>query len=390
MELFKASNQWMTRPVDETFWGIDDALIAANELKAVSRTADVFYDDLRFESDGSEVVVLGQENVPAFPTYSAMNQMCQRTHVPHELVSRQPAELAVKNLNWGLREYRGGEDDLAVLLLTKANGRIALRAATSKIYNRFWNSEFLAYLKNTLGDDWRIPPAVPSPSRMNDPRIRRATEDDVLKTKGMLSVRVGDMIGPAGVYMSDKDLFLFLWNDSPIDGPSGPLHRFCLTWNNEIGTGSWGAMLGYADHVCGNHIIWGAQGVIEVKVRHVGEKATIEGMGRLRVELNEYSDKSASDDEALLKKASQFEIAAKKEDVIEAVFNFGRKKRDQNLTLKRITAAYDRAEQAERYGPPNTPWALSSGLTELSQELSYADERTALDKAAGKVLEMAF
>ena len=52
MEIFKASNQWMTRPVDETFWGIEDALVAAAELKSLSRTAESPYNVLRFESKG--------------------------------------------------------------------------------------------------------------------------------------------------------------------------------------------------------------------------------------------------------------------------------------------------------------------------------------------------
>ena len=41
-------------------------------------------------------------------------------------------------------------------------------------------------------------------------------------------------------------------------------------------------------------------------------------------------------------------------------------------------------------GDPRTAWGMANGLTRLSQSLPYADERVALDRAAGKVLEMAF
>jgi len=388
MNLYKASNQWANRPVDETFWDIDDALVEAQNIKRSAALATSNYSSLRFESDGDALKLLGENNKEAIPTYSATGQLCQRARVPHSLIARQPAELAATNLNWGLREYRDEEDEAS--LLFHNNGQLVLRAATSKWYERLWNADFLACLADNLNGTWRTPPAYPSPARMDDPRIRFATAEDLEGIEGLTRVKVGDKIAPAGVYMSDKDLFVFVISKNTINGPSGPLNRFAFFFNNEIGTGSWGVTCGYFDVICGNHIVWGASGVREMKVRHVGENSITKGIQKMKVTLNEYEDGSAMDDELKLKRAATYEIAATKDDVLNAVFAFGKKVRIPELSMKRIEAAYDRAEQVDRYGSPRTAWALSSGLTELSQESPYADERNAIDRAAGRVLEIAF
>ena len=39
---------------------------------------------------------------------------------------------------------------------------------------------------------------------------------------------------------------------------------------------------------------------------------------------------------------------------------------------------------------PRSVWGFVQGMTRHSQTLPYADARTAMDKAAGKVMEMAF
>jgi len=396
MDLMKASNQWSSRPADETFWGLDDAQVAALAMKNAAREAkDVPYDALHVEAIDGELALVGQSGKPAFPTFSATGQLCARARFPHSVAARQPAQLAADNINWGLGERlkaRSGDEngDSCVLLLHKGDERLGLRAMTSEKYERLWHSDLLARTRSMLGSGWRVPPARPSPSRCADPRIRPATEDDIRGIEGLTSIGVGDTIGPAGAYVSDKDMFVFVVNKNAIDGPSGGLSRFAFLFNNEIGTGSWGFTFGYFDHVCGNHIVWGAQGVKEIRVRHVGEGSFEDGVGKVVCELREYADSAASLDEAGLKRAATLELGATRDEVVEAVFEFARKKRVGELSEKRIKAAYDRAVEADRYGAPNTPWAISSGLTELSQETAFANERLGLDRAAGRVLEMAF
>ncbi len=99
---------------------------------------------------------------------------------------------------------------------------------------------------------------------------------------------------------------------------------------------------------------------------------------------------STSQLEADISKARAFEIAATREEVIDAVFKFAKAKNLTRLGRKALEAGYDLAEASPRYGNPNTVWAMTNGLTELSQKTGYADDRVEMDKQAGKVMDMAF
>ena len=51
---------------------------------------------------------------------------------------------------------------------------------------------------------------------VDDPAARPATEADVLEDRdggGGLSINISDMIAPAGLYASDRDMFAFLINE---------------------------------------------------------------------------------------------------------------------------------------------------------------------------------
>jgi hypothetical protein len=81
------------------------------------------------------------------------------------------------------------------------------------------------------------------------------------------------------------------------------------------------------------------------------------------------------------------ELGKDKDEVLDRIFGL----RVAGLTQKVIAAAYDRAEeQADRYGSPRNVWGFTGGLTEIARDLPNADERVALDRAAGKVMQIAF
>ena len=64
-------------------------------------------------------------------------------------------------------------------------------------------------------------------------------------------------------------------------------------------------------------------------------------------------------------------------------------KRSLGLSRKTIEASYD-ACMPEQDGDPLTVWGWVQGATRHSQTIKYQDERMKLDRAAGKVLAMAF
>jgi hypothetical protein len=58
------------------------------------------------------------------------------------------------------------------------------------------------------------------------------------------------------------------------------------------------------------------------------------------------------------------------------------------LTETRIEQAYREAEAHEQTdGPPGSVWGMVNGITRLSQREPWADVRTALDRAAGRLLD---
>lgn len=76
-----------------------------------------------------------------------------------------------------------------------------------------------------------------------------------------------------------------------------------------------------------------------------------------------------------------------KEEVLDRLFGA------RVLPRKSLEAAYDYAiEEADTHsaGSPKTAWGFAQGLTRLSQDSPFADKRAEIDRAAGKVLEMAF
>lgn len=388
MELYKASNQWSTRPADERFWDLNEMGRACEQYKASAKEVEMKYSDLRFEASAGEIYVAGKARVPARLTNWAFGQVCQRVNAPASYLRTLPSTLAVQNLNHGYSKPIASDEDNTRLMYHQ-NGSLILRAATSLKYKRVWNSDIVRRLQSYVPQGWQVPPA--RPAGVANERTRVATPEDVLRLKkGGLSIDVGDVIAPAGLYASDHDMFVFMVNETkPVDDGTGHrLGRGFFLWNSEVGAASVGIMAFLYDAVCGNHIVWGAKNVEEIRIRHIGN-ADHKAFQSIRTELISYADSSVSDLEAQIRKARTYEFAgpeASKDAVVDAVIAFATKAKVQ-VTQKIIGEAYDIAEREERYGSPRSAWGIANGLTELSQKCEYTDERIKVDRAAGKILE---
>ena len=389
MELFKASKQWAERPADERFWDLKEMAEKCAEYKASAVEATVKVGELRVEANAGEVNVMGKKGVHSRLTHWAFGQLSQRAGAPASYLRELPATLAAQNLNHGLSKIDSRDDEAAKLLFHK-NGELILRAATSPIYTRIWNSDIVKRLSESLPKGWRVPPA--RPAGIENERTRIATAADVLTLqKEGLSIKVGDPIAPAGLYASDHDMFAFLVNEEAgvDDGSGHNLGRGFFIWNSEVGASSFGLMTFLYDAICGNHIVWGAKGVQELRVRHVGDMANPRAFSGIRMELLKYADSSTSDIEAKIKQARIYEFGTTKEDAVNAALAFATKTRT-HINRKQLGEAYDIAELRGRYGAPGSAWGLVNGLTELSQKTTHVDERVKLDRAAGKIMEIAF
>lgn len=359
--LLMASNQWSTRPADQRFKSLADLHAAVTLGRERARTATADVAGLHAKVIDGAVYLNGRMDRTASLTHWSFGQLARYADAPPSYLRTLPAPLAAECLNNGLATYRtAGEDATARLLFNVApeDNALSLRAMTSEGYSRIWDADITSRLVKLEADGsgWQPAPAAFDGSR--------------------------------GLYASDHDVFAFMVdNDRRIFEtlPGGGLGRGFFVWNSEVGASSFGLMSFLYEYVCGNHRVWGASQVSEVRIRHVGT-ADDRAFSQLAVELRKYADSSAADDELKIERARSFVLGADKDSVIDAVFS-----RVKGLSRQRIGAAYALAEKrVDWYGNPRSAWGLAGGLTEIARDLPHADERVTLDRAAGKVMEMAF
>jgi hypothetical protein len=352
--LLKATNEWSSRPADQRFSSLPELHAAVTRHRDIAGIATAPYRSLHARAVDGAVQLNGRAVVTAALTHWSFGQLAMRAGAPSSYLRELPAPLAAECINHGLAQRA----DNAVVLFAKEPNGLTCRALTSDSYTRIWNTDITKRLL-TLAERG---PWQPAPTAFD---------------------------GSRGLYASDHDMFAFMVdNDRRIfeKGPAGGLGRGFFAWNSEVGAASFGIMTFLYEYVCGNHRVWGAQGVAELRIRHVGN-ADERAFRDLAVELRRYADSSATDIERQIESARTFSLGNDKDEVLDRVFSL----RVPQLSRKRIGDAYALAEQREDwYGSPRSAWGLAGGITEFARDLPFADERVALDRAAGKVMQLAF
>lgn len=361
MEIFKANRQWSSRPADERFTSINQLYLASKHYaESALQSPNVRVASLRVEVDNGDLSLVGKGNVGAKLTHWAFGQLASRVGAPASYLRDLPATLAAQNLNHGLAQKVEAATDAAVNLLFHKNGGYVLRALTSDKYERVWNYEVAERLLDLEAQGWK--PARPS-------HLQDAEQTDNASTYSL--------------YVSDHDLFAFLQHgERSIAEPGNPegLFRGVIAENSEVGGGALKLTRFLYRAVCGNHIIWGASDVVEIKAVHVGNIR--DKFALWSTEAKRYLDSSATDDEQKIASLKRRLIADTKEGVLDALFG----KRSLNLSRKQLEAGYD-ATVPDVDGDPRTPWGIAQGLTRFSQTQPYADKRTDIDRAAGRILD---
>ena len=396
--LYAAHGQWATRPADERFWTLDDARTACRRYADTAEERDLdFGAEALVVTDGDNLALSldgGRGHRLATFTNWGFGQVARMAGAPAEYLRKLPPHLAAQCVEAGLDTHFAGRDDMTCKALVHSNGTTVLRALTSDKYSRFWNWEVFERLCGLEQQGWRVPPGRPAKS--DDPSARPATEADCLNDRmAGLGIKPGDPIAPAGIYASDHDMFAFLVNEQYRidDGSDGGLARGFFVQNSEVGASALKVTFFHYRHVCGNHIVWDASNVIEVSVRHIGDVA-----GRFHIQLaesvNKYLNASAAMETERVRRARSLVLGATKDEVLDAVFkavSSGRRAGlPSGLNLKQLGAAYDVAEQfVEIDGSPRTVWGYVNGMTRLSQQTGFTDDRTFLDRAASGVLALA-
>lgn len=358
--LMAANRQWMSRPADERYASTAALHEAATSGKDLARRSVVPTSKMRVEAHAGNVFLMGSQDQIQLTNWS-FGQLATAADAPASYLQRLPAHMAADCINHGIKEsitVRDRDRENLMLFKKEHSGMVTLRALTSQKYTRIWNSDItrrLVELEETT-------PWQPAPAAFD---------------------------GSRGLYLGDRDMFAFMVdNDRRIfeKGPGGGLSRGFFVSNSEVGAASFKLVSFFYNYVCGNHMVWGASGIKEIKLRHVGNADGI-ATDELRAELTAYADGSAKEDELKIEKMRTYTVGKDLEEILDKVMGL----RIGGLNKKTITAGYELAQQREDwYGAPNSMWGLAGGLTEIARDLPNADDRVTMEAAAGKLMEIAF
>lgn len=184
------------------------------------------------------------------------------------------------------------------------------------------------------------------------------------------------------LYASDRDLFVFVADEenrlelpNRRDGKTGSLARGVFVWNSEVGSTSFGMAAFLFDYVCGNRIVWGATEYKESRFRHTAT-APEKWLDHVAPVIEAYSKSSGHAYEQALLAAQN-----KKVDDVSAFL--------MKRFSKKAAHAMMAAHMDEENRPMESLWDISTGITAYAKGIPFQNDRVAIEREAGKVLDLA-
>ena len=341
--------QWKTRPPDERFETLPDLKAAVLGRRQRSSVTRIAARDLAIDADDGRLSI-ATPSVTLTPTHWAFGQFASDLGAPASYLRTLPPSLAAACLNDGLGSL---SPDLtwATLATSSADG-LAVRAFCSPTYGRIWDAEIVAMVEALVD----------------------ATDGRFFNPK--------DWSGrPSGLYASDRDIFCFLIDGgSVVDGGTArdQLHRGFYVWNSEVGRTTFGLATFLFRKVCGNHLIHGVEDLAVLKIRH-SSRAPQRFIAEAVPQLRRYATASPRALEGQLARARAYRLPPASERV---AWLQGR-----GFTIKEAQAGLNAAVAEE--GHADTLWDVVNGLTAVARDLGFTDQRVALDRKAGSLLQLA-
>lgn len=366
-ELMQASREWAKRPADERYTSLVDLRDRALAAKARSVAKVVPTKAIHFTAgeDHKSLFVGGPDGQTTALTNWSFGQLCGLGRAPAGYLRDLPSELVADNLNYGI-QFRREIDEIGVLvqrgvLSDDAMAQTELRAATGPNYGRIWNADIAMSLVDRFGDgltgDFRVP--------------------------GEFGKSVAVSKANTTLYASDRDMFVFLADETNrVDvhnrrsGAPGSLARGFFVWNSEVGSTTFGVAFFLFDYACSNRIVWGAQQYTELRIRHT-VSAPDKWIDQVQPVLADYVEASAKPIEDTIKAAQARKIAGDLDDFLKA----------RKFSLSAIRGIKD-AHEADEGRPIETLWDAVTGITAHARSIAYQDERVAVERTAGKLLDL--
>jgi hypothetical protein len=173
-------------------------------------------------------------------------------------------------------------------------------------------------------------------------------------------------------------VFIFLVDPkNPIEVNGEQLFRGFYTWNSEVGSAVFGLTTFLYRTVCDNRMIWGATDVQELRIRHTGgapDRFAYEGAKYLA----KYAEEPTAKIVEGIKVAQAAKIPVKKEETVESWLQ------SRGFTKAQAKGSFESAVAEE--GGARSVWDLVNGITAYARSIVHQDERTELEKKAGKLL----
>ena len=361
MELMQASRQWASRPDDQRFTSLVDlhAHVALQRQQSASKVISSRSLEFRPAADDARqgLEVYGPNGVGFQTTHWSFGQLATLAGAPAGYLRTLPAPIAADNLNYGLKFARDVEE---VGVLLRRNGHNELAAATGPRYGRVWNKDITRQLVDRFGDgvsgDWRVP--------------------------GEFGKAITVTKANTTLYASDRDMFVFLADEqnrvtipNRRDGKGGSLARGFFVWNSEVGAAKLGVAMFLFDYVCCNRIVWGAEGFREISLRH-----SVTAPDRFQEDIVPV----LADLHASSPKPIEQTLLAAQAAKVSSLDDFLTNRRFAKSTIVKVAAAFE----AEEGRPVESLWDVTTAMTAYAKSITYQDERVAMEREAGKVLDL--
>lgn len=365
--IMSASKQWATRPPDERFTNLNDLYehVQQRHDRSVARVVPNRHMQVRpVEEDETRrslaVTVNGQASVP---THWAFNNLAGLVGAPAGYLRNLPADIVADCLNYGYANRP--VEEVGTMLVTDPQGGVPeLACATGPNYGRIWNDDVVAKVMERFGNG--IDGQFTVPGEFGKP-VNVTNENTTL-------------------YAGDRDMFVFLADErNRIEVPNrrgnmtGSLARGFLVWNSEVGAQTLGVATFLFDYVCCNRMIWGVEEHAEIRVRHTSG-APLRWLEEIAPALEAYAEASSLSITQAVENArrSRFENPDKLDEFLKSRFTKG-----QTAAIK-LSFFNDEGER-----PMENLWDVAVGATAYARSLGNQDNRVAVERAAGKILELA-
>lgn len=335
--LAKAHNELFKRSPDEVYQSFDDLYEHCARQRLQSEDIWERPQDLTLTHDMT--VCTGDGNELGLNDWS-FSQMCRMAGVSKDTVNR----LSHRTASRVFEETLPRADKPLQILATESS----IRSVHGVAYTRLWNADLLDVVREFASD------FTPPQTAM-------------------------DGVG-SGLYCGEQDMFAFLieptgWAE--IDGEAFAPGFF--VWNSEVGRRSLGIQTFWFQKISQNHLVWDATEVVDFSRKHTANVR--DGLNEIRSILERLvakRDERRDSFVSVIQRAMTERLGDDADEVTKV------------LSAERIPRGLikDAMEIAERQGG-FTIFALVDALTQVSQKVAYAGDRTELDARIGQLLALA-